>query len=198
MKSKYAALSILLAFSVIRLTGCSAKETPSNTAAPAAPVAGSNANGRRISNQAVQPPLTNRNADQAKANDPSVSPKPNAPAQLLGTYESREIEDKGVVTLIGDVRTTWLFSPGGTYSRVSQVKGKTYHSDSGLFRIEPPDRVVLTIQMSGQKKASQKIQSPPVEKTYKFSLSPDGEELRLTSGKGAVATFRRTAKPNTP
>jgi len=88
-----------------------------------------------------------------------------------------------------------MFSADGNYSRVSQVNGKTYHSDSGAFRLEPPDKLVLSIQVTGQK-TSRKIQTPALEKTHKYSLSPDGDELRLTSEKGTVGVFQRVSKPS--
>jgi hypothetical protein len=114
---------------------------------------------------------------------------------LIGTYESREVEKEGVVTVISKLRTVWMFAADGNYSRVSQVNGKTYHSDSGVFRIEAPDKLVLTIQVTGLK-ANRKIQSPAVVKTHKYSLSPDGDELRLISDKGAVGIFQRVSKPS--
>ena len=127
----------------------------------------------------------------------SANPKPSGPPALLGIYESREVQDKGVVTLMSQLKTLWRFSSDGTYSRVSEVKGKPYHADSGTFRIEAPDKLVLTIQVTGLK-SQQKIQNPSLSKTHKFSLSPDGEELRLTSEKGSVGIFRRVTKPKTP
>ena len=87
-----------------------------------------------------------------------------------------------------------MFSADGTYSRVSEVKGNPYHADSGTFRVDRPDKLVLTIQVTGLK-GKRKIQSPPLTKTHQFSLSPDGEELKLTSAKGSVGIFRRVSKP---
>ncbi len=68
---------------------------------------------------------------------------------------------------------------------------------SGTFRVEPPDKLVLTIQVTGLK-AKRQIQNPPLSKTHTFSLSPDGDELRFTSAKGSVGIFQRVAKPKTP
>ena len=121
-----------------------------------------------------------------------VEPKTGGKAELLGTYESREVQDKGVVTVISQLRTLWMFSSDGTYSRVSEVKGKPYHADSGTFRIESPDKLVLSIQMTGLK-MQRKMQNPPLSKTHKFELSADGEELRLTSEKGSIGIFRRVS-----
>ena len=67
--------------------------------------------------------------------------------------------------------------------------GTTYHADSGKFRINAPDKLLLTIEVSDKK-----IQSPPLHKMHKFSLSEDGDELKMTNEKGAVAVYRRISK----
>ena len=194
-------LSIVLTVFVFLLSGCKSSETTSKTAAEPTPSPVSNANAANNSNMSVPAAGSNRNAgetaksaasDSAKTND-SAKAKPEP--QLIGTYESREVHNEGVVTLITKLRTVWVFTANGSYSRVSQVNGKTYHSDSGVFRLEPPDKLVLTIQVTGQK-ANRKMQTPAVEKTHKYSLSPDGDELRLTSEKGAIGVFQRVQKPN--
>lgn len=168
------------------LAACNAKEPASNSAAK--PAAAEN------SNQAA--PSADRNSNSSKPVEASAA-KPSGPAQLIGTYESREVHDKGVVTLISQLKTSWLFAANGTYQRLSEVKGKPYHADSGTFRIDPPDNLVLTIQVTGLK-GQRKIQNPPLTKTHKFSLFRGGDELRLTSDKGSVGIFERIAKPNTP
>jgi len=157
---------------------------PANKPAGEAPVPATNAS------QPASPP--NASAATGVPTGPA-DPKPGGKAQLLGTYESREVQDKGVVTIISQLRTLWVFSSDGTYSRVSEVKGKPYHADSGSFRIAPPDKLILSIQMTGLKQ-QRKIQNPPLSKTHKFELSDDGEELRLTSDKGSVGIFRRVSK----
>lgn len=177
---------------LVALAGCKARDAASNNALPPSTATSSSTN----ANRSAQTGVANRNASPASQPDASATAKPGGPAELLGTYESREVEDKGVTTLISQLKTLWLFSADGTYSRVAEVKGKPYHADSGKFRIEPPDKLVLTIQQTGLK-TQRKIQNPPLSKTHKFSLSPDGEELRLTSEKGSVGIFRRVAKPKT-
>jgi hypothetical protein len=180
-------LSILLVSLLSLLVGCKSGEPASNAAAKSAPADNSN--------QAMSSAGGKTNASsQGNAN---ASAKASEPAQLLGTFESREVLDQGVVTLITQLRTLWMFSADGSYSRVSEVKGKPYHADSGNFRVEQPDKLVLTIQITGLK-GKREIQNPPLTKTHIFSLSPDGEELRLTSAKGSVGIFRRVSKPNTP
>lgn len=195
MKSAHVTLSIVLCVFMVLLIGCKGRETTSNTAAKATPSPVSNANGTDNSNQSVQAADSNRNVDATKKSGAPDSAKPQTAPQLVGTYESREVHSEGVVTVMSKLRTTWVFSTDGKYSRLSEVNGKAYHSDSGTFRIEPPDKLVLTIQVTGRK-ANRKIQTPAMEKTHKYSLSPDGDELRLTSDKGAVGIFQRVAKPN--
>jgi len=191
---KTASLSILLVSAVLLLAGCKAPESASNnkaTPAPSAPNTTSNAN------PSAETANANRNSNPGKEADASATVTHVGPPQPLGTYESREVRDQGVVTLMSQLKTLWMFSADGTYSRVSQVKGQPYHADSGTFRIEAPDKLVLTIQVTGPK-AKRRIQNPPLSKTHTFSLSPDGEELRFTSAKGSVGIFQRVAKPKTP
>lgn len=191
MKSSRIVLSILISAAIVAPLGCKSRETAGKTKA----VTASNSNVASVSKEPAQPTATNKNAEAMKASDTPSIPPPSVPAQLIGAYESREVEDKGVVTVVSQIRTLWVFSANGTYSRTSKVKGKTYHTDTGTFRIDPPNRIVLTIQMSGQDRARAKIQTPPVEKTHIYSLSPDAEELKLTSPRGSVATFRRIGRP---
>jgi len=181
---------LLIVASLILQAGCKSGETSSNLEnkpASQPSTAGSNAN-QSQSTSAAQPAT-------AGAPVAPAEPKPADKPELLGTYESREVQDKGVVTLISQLRTLWRFSSDGTYSRVSEVKGKPYHADSGSFRIEPPDKLILSIQVTGLK-TQRKMQNPPLSKTHKFELSADGEELRLTSDKGSVGVFRRISRPN--
>lgn len=176
---------IVLLMPILLVAGCSGGgSTSNNTAAPAA--AGN-------SNR----PVSGTNGHSNSSTPGSAAAGSTGPAQLIGTYESREVHDQGVVTLITQLKTSWIFSTDGTYQRLSQVKGAAYHADSGTFRIEPPDKLVLTIQVTGMK-AKRKIQTPPIIKTHKFSLSPNGDELRLTSAKGSIGVFERIAKPTTP
>jgi hypothetical protein len=183
-------LSIATIFALIVLPGaCRKKETVSNTTPQPTPSRSVTQN----SNQPVKP-IDQSNANSAKPS--GASPTTDNQALLLGEYEMREIQDRGVVTMVSAIKTKIFFMADGSYSRVSKKDGRTYHSDSGRFRVEPPDKLVLSIQLSGQA-ASQTIQTPAIEKTHKFKLSPDGEELKLTSDKGSVAVYHRLSKPKT-
>jgi len=194
MKRANIICSFVFVSAVLLLAGCKASEPASNNTATPTPAASNTTNN---ANQSAETANANRNANPGKESAASATVKPVGPAQLLGTYESREVRDQGVVTLMTQLKTLWMFSADGTYSRVSQVKGKPYHADSGSFRVEPPDKLVLTIQVTGPK-AKRRIQNPPLSKTHTFSLSPDGEELRFTSATGSVGIFQRVAKPKTP
>lgn len=183
-------LSIATIFALILLPGaCRKKETVSNTTPQPAPTASATQN----SNQ-PQKPIDQVDANPAKPS--ATSPTTDNQTQLLGEYEMREIQDRGVVTMVSAIKTKIFFMADGSYSRVSKKDGRTYHSDSGRFRIESPDKLVLSIQLSGQA-ANQTIQNPAIEKTHKFKLSDDGDELKLASDKGSVAVYHRLSKPKT-
>ena len=181
-------VSIVAASLFFLLYGCKAREQTSANAAKAAPA--TSATSSNSTEKPNPPSAATSNANTSKESDPSSREAPKETPQLIGTYEAREVEDKGVVTLISQIKTVISFSAAGTYSRASQAKGKIYHSDSGQFRIEPPNKLVLTIQTSRKT-----ILKPPVEKRHTFSLSADGDELRLTSDKGTRAVFHRVSKP---
>lgn len=196
MKSVQSTSSILLALSIILLAGCKSVETPSNSAANSAQVTSSNSRSADNSNQSAQTASANRDGNPSKEGRASANAKPNSPPQLIGAYESREVQSEGVVTLMSKLKTLFRFRADGTYARESQVKGKVYHADSGTFRIEAPNKLILTIQITGLK-MQRKVQSPPATKTHIFSLSSDGDELKLTSDKGKTAIFRRVSKTKT-
>ena len=190
MKRAQIVSSIVVASLLFLLYGCKAKEQDSANAAKPAPAISATSSSTDKPSPPAQPSAATTNANTSKESAASSKEAPKEPPQLIGTYEAREIEDKGVVTLISQIKTVISFSAAGTYSRASQAKGKIYHSDSGQFRIEAPNKLVLTIQTS-----KKTILKPPVERTHTFTLSPDGDELKLTSDKGVTAVFHRVSKP---
>jgi hypothetical protein len=191
MKRAQIVLSIVVALSLFLMYGCKAKDQgSSNAAKPAPSTSAASSNSPDKPNPPAQPAAATINANTSKESAAPSKEAPKETPQLIGTYEAREIEDKGVVTLISQIKTVISFSAAGTYSRASQAKGKIYHSDSGQFRIEPPNKLVLTIQTSGKT-----ILKTHLEKAHTFSLSADGDELRLTSDKGTTAVFHRVSKP---
>jgi hypothetical protein len=106
--------------------------------------------------------------------------------KLVGIYEMVQVQKEGVVSMISQLKTRFTFNPEGTYRRESRVKGQIYHDDTGQFRVENGDQLVLVIQMSRKS-----ILNPQIEKRQKISLSPDGEEMKLTSKDGATAVFHK-------
>src|SRR5262249_25504203 len=103
--------------------------------------ASTNASSSTIANKNQTPAVADKNTNSSSssaASQPPEQTKPSEPAQLIGTYEAREIQEKGVVTLMSKIKTLISFAADGTFSRASLAEGKTYHTDSGLFRIEPP------------------------------------------------------------
>jgi len=174
MKRTHVFLWIALALPTFLLAGCSRKEIASSNAASKSPDSSS--------------PVTATTNSPATSNQSPPAPAASESPKLVGVYEAREVENKGVVTLISHIKTVFSFTPDGTYSRVSQVKGKTYHSDGGRFRIEAPDKLILEIQI-----AERNIKNPSIIKEFRFTLSPDGDELKVISEKG-TATYQRIAR----
>ncbi|MFY9607583.1 MAG: hypothetical protein WAU45_03075 [Blastocatellia bacterium] len=141
------------------------------------------------------PENANSAAPQAGTAQTGASPKmgeatPAAP-KLAGAYVMSEVHEKGVVNIISELKSVIYFGADGTYSRSSSKKGTVYHTDSGEYRIEGEDNLVLTIRMSKTGMDS-KFHGTPIKKTHKFKLSSNGEELRMISDDGKVALFRRS------
>ena len=61
--------------------------------------------------------------------------------------------------------------------------------DAGQYRLEGNDHLVLMIKM-----AKQKVYDPPRERVHAFTLSRDGEELKMTADDGKIAVFRKIKK----
>ena len=116
------------------------------------------------------------------------SSEPKPPPVLLGTYSIIEVHHKGLINMISADNTTEIvFTPDGKFSRVSKKGGKIDHTDSGDFRVEGQDQLVLVIHES-----KQQTQYPPVVRRHKIEVSPDGTELRMMSKQGLTAMFRKT------
>jgi hypothetical protein len=105
---------------------------------------------------------------------------------LQGTYAIAEVHHEGIVDMIkAETTTEIIFKPPSSFSRLSKKDGKVYHSDSGQYNIEG-DTLILQIVVSNKQ-----IQQPAVVKRHKLSISPDGNEFKLTSDKNNTAVFRR-------
>jgi hypothetical protein len=119
---------------------------------------------------------------------PEQSAQPPSASISPGTYMITEIEHDGQVTMINpDDSVSISFFADGSYTRSSRRKGRIVHSDSGSYKIEG-NQLILVKLMSGTKL---KPEQPP-EDRYELKVSADGQELRLSGKGGKVAVFRRT------
>lgn len=142
-------------------------------------------------------PATNANV-ASQASNANAQPSPQKPEgdrseqnsrpRLLGTYTISEVHHDGMTTMVSPANKTEItFSSTGSFVRVSMKNNRQDHRDSGQYRIEAPDQLVLTINLS-----KGKIVLPPVEKRHRFELADEGNELKMTSSDGKSAVFRRT------
>lgn len=119
---------------------------------------------------------------------PEQSAQPAGAQIPPGTYTIAEIEHDGQVTMINpDDSVSISFFSDGSYTRSSRRKGRVVHSDSGSYRIEG-NQLVLVKLMSGAKLNPEQ----PPEDRYELNISADGQELRLSGKGGKVAIFRKT------
>lgn len=144
-------------------------------------------------NEPAQPASTataNQNSSaQTPENSPPKPPESTIPPQalLVGTYAISEVQHDGIVEMISSANTTEItFKSPSSFYRVSKRDGKSDYKDNGQFKIEGKDRLILTILM-----ANDKMQLKPVSKQHTFTISPTGDELKLTSAQGRTAVFRR-------
>ena len=153
----------------------------------------------RLSNASPSTSSTNTNradnsnagmAGQKTGGAPGEKPKDSKSGLLEGTYAITEVQHDGIIEMITPENTTMIsFQQPASFSRVAKSKGKVSHTDSGQFSIAGSS-LTLRIMLS-----QDKIQINPVEKRFSFSLSADGEELKLTSDKNKTAVFRKMKSP---
>ena len=173
--------SILILLLAAGLGGCKNAATSTNNEPKPAQAAPSNSSPASNSSAAN----TNAPTEKSSANATDA----NNASKLFGTYEMSEVHSGGVVNMISEMKTELTFLSDGNYTRISKRKGKLYHSDAGSYRIEGGDQLVLLIKI-----AKQKVYDPPLERKHSFTLSRDGEELRMTSDDGKIAVFRKVKR----
>jgi hypothetical protein len=174
-------LILFLTMVLAGLCGCAKNPSANEPAQPVSP-ANSNASSGQNANQ-------NSSAQSPGDNPQAKPPESNIPPQALmvGTYAISEVQHDGIVEMISSANTTEItFKAPATFYRVSKRDGKSDYKDNGQFKIEGKDRLILTILM-----ANDKMQLKPVSKQHTFSISPTGDELKLTSSQGRTAVFRR-------
>ncbi|HEX5731392.1 MAG TPA: hypothetical protein VF131_01050 [Blastocatellia bacterium] len=171
------------------VSGC-INNGPANVNESDTSTANANANGPVETAASPSSDVTVRQMPGSPAPPPETPDQngPKPPPTLLGTYSIIEVHHKGLIDMISAENTTEInFTPDGRFSRLSRKGGKVDHTDSGDFRIEGQDQLVLLIRES-----KQQIQDPPVVRRHKIEVSADGTELRMMSKQGLTAMFRKT------
>ena len=141
-------------------------------------------------------PQNNQNASGAvPATSPAVAMSPGIAASdsprptLSGVYTISEVDDNGKASMVSQDNQITIVFEGHSFTRVVKEGGKVAHTDGGDYRLEGTDQLVLSTTVSDKQPLL-----TPAEKTHKFELSPDGEELKLWGTAGKVAVFRREAR----
>jgi hypothetical protein len=166
--SKYALSFLALAL----LIGCGAGNAPEDISAVTA-----NANKTEVAQL------------QTAANDNRNSGSLPIKERVVGAYILGEMHKGGVITMVPpELKTILALSKDGSYTRIATKEGTMYRRDTGVYSVEEPDRLVLSIQNSTEKG----IHNPPTKKPLSFTLSEDGNELRLKNEDGSIGVFRRT------
>lgn len=184
MRTRQINLAVLLLLAMLSVVSCNRTSSATN-AKPGTP---ENTNAASQQNEQARAGESPKPAEVPAAKGPVAAP------QLAGAYVMSEVHDKGVVNIMSEMKTVISFAGDGSYRRTSTKKGKVYHTDSGTYRIDGEDKLVLAILMS-QAGMERKLHNTPLRKTHKFTLSSNGEELRLISDDGKVALFRRSDQP---
>jgi hypothetical protein len=138
-------------------------------------------------NQPVQEgPVSTPKAVEARPQPPAT------PQYLEGLYVISEVQEKGDSGKVLMVPTgsdiSFAFMQDGTFSRSTKRQGKAFHKDGGNYALQG-NQLTLTATIS-----EKEILPEPKQKIYTFTLSPDGEELKLTAESGKTAVFRRQVR----
>jgi hypothetical protein len=97
------------------------------------------------------------------------------------------VGNKNAVDMIPAHREIQLsFRSDGSFMRVAWRQGLIALTETGTFKIDSPDQLVLL-----PTEVNKKTISDGRKTSYKFALSPDGDELRLWGARGNVAVFHR-------
>jgi hypothetical protein len=123
--------------------------------------------------------------DGSSSTAPAATPKPPV-HELVGMYVISEVDDNGKASMVNPNNGITLFFEAGGFTRITKENGKVAHTDGGNYRIEGTDQLVLVSNVSDKQPLI-----TPSEKTHKFELSSDGDELKLWGTGGRIAIFRR-------
>lgn len=175
-------LIFLLTIAPLLLVGC--VKNPASEPSATTPV--TNANSSQGQNANAKQNSSPQKTDEIPAPKPAATTLPPQ-ALLQGTYAISEVQHDGLVEMISSANSTEItFKPPSSFSRLSKKNGQKDFTDSGQYKIEGSDKLILKILMSNEK-----AQINPVSKQHTISISPTGDELKLTSDKGRTAVFRR-------
>lgn len=119
---------------------------------------------------------------------------PASQREPQGVYSISEVDhrvdNKNVVDMIPAHREIQIsFRPDGSFMRISWRQGLVALTETGTFRVEPPDQLVLS-----PTKVNEKNITDGRNTRYKFTLSDDGDELKLWGARGNIAVFHRIKK----
>lgn len=174
MKNLLAILAIILF-----PAGLAACNKAANSSSSPAPATGATPGATPAPVQAAAAP------DSGQAKAPAASP-----VVFSGVYTLTEIEDKSMVKMWpAENKIEFIFHPDGTYARRSMIRGRTDHIDTGKYRVEGGNQLILSIVSSDNK-----TQNPAKEIRHSITLSADGDSLKMTSKDGKAATFRKTGE----
>jgi hypothetical protein len=124
------------------------------------------------------------------------APSPFIPTNLIGVYTISEVEQNGTVTMIPpSFATTFTFMADGSFTRVSRKAGAIDHNDSGQYKIEANEAGEPQLLLTAVFVAGVMSDKRATEERHRFSLSSDGEELRMSGSEGKTALFRRIGGP---
>jgi hypothetical protein len=148
-------------------------------------------------NRAVPQPSGNQGAKQAQAT-PAPGTDQASPAGLSpqpaprGVYSISEVDrvqgNKNFADMIPSHREIQIsFKSDGSFMRVSWKTGPIPAlAEIGTYKVESPDQLVLFPTTVNKKSVTDGRKT-----SYKYSLSPDGYELKLWGARGNLAVFHR-------
>ena len=120
---------------------------------------------------------------------------PSSQLAPFGVYKISEVDhlvgNQNAADMIPSEREIqFTFGSDGGYKRVSKRKGKIVLTETGTFRVDEPDQLVII-----PAKQNTEAVTDGRKTSYKFTLSRDGDELKLWGPRGNVAVFHKTQGP---
>ena len=138
-------------------------------------------------NQGSKPAQASPTAVADQAAPPGLSSQP-APRGVYSISEVDHVKDnKNVADMIPSHRDIQIsFTPDGGFMRVSWKNNLPALSEAGTFQVESPDQLVLYPTTVNKKSITDGRKT-----AYRYSISPDGYELKLWGARGNLAVFHR-------